>query len=188
MTLPPLPVSYQWRKNGELNDRSDFMGDDSGTRQYSVYITAGAWYDKVVVIPKVDAVDGTGVISKALAAHPFPVGVMFGDEREPIEIDLVEVSAQAAEAVQVDNGDWRVRMVAHVHGCGTFLQDYADAGSAADDGVLLFPGWPNEFGAGWVFSQRDYVEVEEVEPAERVRTLETAMDAEPSSPSLAGAA
>jgi hypothetical protein len=167
------------------------MGDVGGEkREFSVYLTAGAWYDKIVLVSEAEVVEEDVAIKRAMAAHPFPMFVRFGAEREPIEIDIVDVAEQSAQAVRLDDGGWRVRLVAHIAGCGTFLQDYADADEADEEGVRLFPGWPDELGDGWSFSQTDYVEVEEAVETEGLETagLEDGDDAgfESSSPAFAG--
>jgi hypothetical protein len=89
-----------------------------------------------------------------------------------MEIDIANVLEEPAQAVELEGGGWQVRLVASLWACGTFLHEYADADEAINDGVLLFPGWPDENGDGWAFSQTDYAEVEGVEPTGRERAAE----------------
>ncbi|WP_327210478.1 hypothetical protein [Rhizobium leguminosarum] len=164
------------------------MGDGNGKRQYPVYVTAAGRFHKVVLISGGDVDDQAGALKKALSAHPFPVRACFGDEREPMEIDIANVLEEPAQAVELEGGGWQVRLVASLWACGTFLHEYADADEAINDGVLLFPGWPDEIGDGWAFSQTEYAEVEGVEPTGRERAAETDAAEGPSSLSLLGAA
>lgn len=165
------------------------MNDDGDKREYSVFITAGAWYDKVVLVAGVDAVEEDEGVKKAVTAHSFPEYVRFGPGNEPI--DIVDVSKESAHAARLADGGWRVRLVAKIAGCGTFLHYYADADEATKEGSCLFPGWPDELGDGWAFSQTDF-DVEEVEETEKQELAgfeaEGDADDERSSPALAGTA
>jgi hypothetical protein len=135
-------------------------------QDFSIYITAGSWFTKVV---EVDAVDGSEAFKRAHIGNPFPAAATFGSSDEPFEIDISDISEMSAKIDQLQDGRWRVGLVAQLHGAGTFLKAYADAEEATREGVDLFPGWPEEI-EGWQFRSEEGLEVEEVSPCLKTGT------------------
>lgn len=129
-------------------------------QDYSVYLTVGGWFSKTVVI---EAKDRSSAFELARSTNPFPANPFLGPSDEPIEIDIVNISEMTSSITELKPNQWRVRLLAHIHGCGTFLAKYPNEDEARDEGVNLFPGWPDDL-AGWFFSSEDYVEVTEIKP------------------------